>query len=210
MAKNKLLLSKDELIRAERLLDSQKSSQFVISRAGSRTILGKYLDTDPKQISFQINPSGKPSLADSHCSSLTFNLSHSGQWAVLAIAKGIQVGVGIEFSDRTLNYQQLAEHYFNNRERVVLSRYSVARQHRGFYRLWTQKESVLKLVGSGFSQTDSFALADSRSALTFLKNFFLAPEYVAAVAVGKKGLSIVRLIFPSRDSVLSSEDELLK
>ncbi|MCK5826839.1 MAG: hypothetical protein KAG93_07380, partial [Desulfuromusa sp.] len=93
VAKNKLLLSNDELIRAERLLDAQKSSQFVVSRAGLRIILGQYLDTDPKQISLQINQAGKPSLADLHCSPLTFNLSHSGQWAVLAITNGIQVGV---------------------------------------------------------------------------------------------------------------------
>ena len=207
LAKSKSLLSQDELNRADRLLDPQKSSQFIVSRAGVRTILGQYLATDPQQIFFQYNQSGKPALADSHCSQLSFNLSHSGQWAILAVAHDIEVGVDVEFIDTSLGYRQLSAAYFNGRERESLSRYPAVRQRRGFYRLWTKQEAALKLEGAGFSRPKCTDLVDPGVSTPFLRNFFLAPGHVAAVASNKTDLAIIRTTFPVCDSVLSLADE---
>ena len=196
LAINRSLLNDEEQHRADRLLDRQKKNQFIVSRAGLRRILAGYLDSDPKQVFFRHNQSGKPFLAASHCSILNFNLSHSGQWAVLAVTKGIRVGVDIEFIDTSIDYQQLATHYFDTREMESLSRYTPARQRRGFCRLWTQKESVLKKVGSGFSQSTNIGKRNSKETSAWCKNFYLAPGYVAAVATGQQILTMTKLTFP--------------
>ena len=190
------LLNAEEQKRADRLLDHRKKNQFIVSRSGLRRVLSGYLDSDPKQVFFHHNHSGKPFLAASHCSILNFNLSHSGQWAVLAVTKGIRVGVDIEFIDTSMAYQQLATHYFDTREREYLSRYTPARQRRGFYRLWTQKESVLKKVGSGFGQSINVGKRNSNENSAWCKNFYLAPGYVAAVATDQQNLAMTKLTFP--------------
>ena len=196
LAISRSLLNEEEQKRADRLLDHQKKNQFIVSRSGLRRILGGYLDSDPQQVFFHHNQSGKPFLAASHCSILNFNLSHSGQWAVLAVTRGIRVGVDIEFIDTSMDYQQLATHYFDIRERESLSRYTQARQHRGFCRLWTQKESILKKVGSGFSQSTNVGKRNSKETSVWCKNFFLAPGYVAAVATDQQNLTMTKLTFP--------------
>jgi 4'-phosphopantetheinyl transferase len=89
---------------------------------------------------------GKPFLAD-HLD-VHFNLSHSGEWMVCALADR-PVGVDVEVV-QTMTDWPVAQFMSD----VELDRYfaldSHARMH-NFYRLWTMKESVLKAVGTGFS-----------------------------------------------------------
>jgi len=82
---------------------------------------------------------GKPYLRDN---AMRFNLSHSGDYVVLATA-GCEVGVDIE---RIESYSDaVAIRCFTPAEREWLS------NNEGFYRLWTAKESVMKGAGLGFS-----------------------------------------------------------
>lgn len=176
------ILCAEEISRAERLLDRQKKNQFIAARSHLRTILGRYLQIKPNQIQLQYNQNGKPSLSEFHHSSLSFNLSHSGDWAVLAVATKMIVGVDIERIEPEIIFTQLSNLYFNEREKLSLDQYPQLRKRRGFYRLWTQKEAMLKLLGSGFGGSPAINVAVG----TRFKTFPISADYICSVAFDKK------------------------
>ncbi|MDA3903619.1 MAG: 4'-phosphopantetheinyl transferase superfamily protein [Desulfuromusa sp.] len=188
------LLTPDEIRRADRLLDLQKKKQFIVARARLRQILGHYQKIDPDQIKFQYNQHGKPTLAESHHSLLSFNLSHSGDWGVLAIVNKATVGIDIEKIEPGINFFQLADRYFAENEKLHLEAYPAKRQRRGFYRLWTQKEAILKADGAGFQK---ILLADehSKTKKWHLIAFPIAPDYVCSIATKKEFISIQKFHF---------------
>lgn len=176
------VLSAEEISRGERLLDERKKAQFIVARTYLRTILGRYLQIQPSQVQFHYNHYGKPFLSEIYHSSLFFNLSHSGDWGVLAVATKKAVGVDLEYIDPEMNFSQLSHSYFNEREKLCLDQYPHSRQRRGFYRLWTQKEAMLKLLGSGFATSP----ASNYAAGTMLKIFPVTADYLCTVAFDRK------------------------
>ncbi|WP_175498423.1 4'-phosphopantetheinyl transferase family protein [Desulfuromusa kysingii] len=170
------VLSPDELTRAERLLTLDKRNQFITARGSLRLILGKYLQVSPDQIQFQYNQYGKPALAGQQ-QAISFNLSHSGEWGVLVVAREVAVGVDVERIDPDLQCLQLAQNYYNEHEQFLLNQYSPLRKRRGFFRLWTQKEAMLKLLGTGF-RTDP---QNNDGSIEFM-TFPLAAAYMCSVA----------------------------
>ncbi len=185
----KKLLDPKETVRADRLLDLQKKKQFIISRARLRQILGAYQKVPPSQIQFKYNNYGKPALAELYHSSLSFNLSHSDNWAVLAVADNSSVGVDLEKIDPDLNFTSLANQYFDKRENKFLEKYPTERQRRGFYRLWTQKEAMLKLNGFGFRKTTQ-NIEGSITVNWDLKTFPLLEDYICSIATQEQIISI--------------------
>ena len=188
------LLAPDEVVRANRLLDLQKKTQFIVARARLRQILGSYQKTDPRQIKFQYNPHGKPALAESLHSLLSFNLSHSGDWGVLAVVSSLAVGIDIEKIESELNYVQLTDRYFDEREKMQLAQYSSARERRGFYRLWTKKEARLKFEGVGFQAKP--VSAENVKKEWPIRSFPIASGFVCSVATQKIYKFIHRFHFP--------------
>lgn len=170
------LLSLDEQQRAARLLDPRKAQAFIVARARLRQILASYLSVDPAQISFTYGEQGKPALL-SPATILTFNLSHSGDLALLAVAQGMEVGVDIEKIEPSLDYQRLAARFFSSEENAALMAAPKARRRRMFYRLWTKKEAQLKGAGGGFS-----APPGRTSVRWSTRTFWLGRGYVAALA----------------------------
>ena len=173
----KSFLSPDEAQRAERLLDHQKAQAFVVGRGRLRQILGSYLHCQPSFLDFAYNIHGKPALKSPRKKDLSFNLSHSGEWGVLALTTGAEIGVDLEQSDPLLDYARLAARFFSAAENSALAGVQPQRRRRAFYRLWTRKEALLKGEGRGFSSPDGLGPRGWT-----MRSFWLAPGYVAAVA----------------------------
>ena len=76
-----------------------------------------------------------------------FNLSHSGTLAVCAVSDA-PVGVDVE-RERAVNWS-LARRFFHPAELAWLER--SADPDRDFTRLWTRKESYIKMTGKGLAQ----------------------------------------------------------
>lgn len=172
-------LSDDEVTRAQRLLLPEKQQQYVVARACLRIILSRYLTCKPTSLSFCYGPHGKPSLADLS-SRLQFNLSHSGDWALLAVTRGAEIGVDIEQVDPQLDFQPLARNYFSRSEINSLENVCEVRRRRTFYRLWTSKESNLKRCGAGFSgatEHDQMVQIPCYKILPITKNSLAAISY---------------------------------
>jgi 4'-phosphopantetheinyl transferase len=80
-----------------------------------------------------------------------FNLSHSHQAALLAVALGRGVGVDIEYVKRDFEFAEVADHFFTAREVAMLRKLPSALQRSAFFKCWTSKEAFLKAKGTGLS-----------------------------------------------------------
>ena len=91
---NETLLSADERRRAELFRRPELRRRFVSARVGLRTVLSRYLGVGPADVGLAFEPAGKPRLAmrDDAADRLRFNLSHSGELALVAVADRCEVG----------------------------------------------------------------------------------------------------------------------
>jgi 4'-phosphopantetheinyl transferase len=142
------LLSEEERDRRQRFVSPDLGRRFLAARAGLRLLLGRHLDRDPRSLTFVVNAFGKPRLADGD--SVHFNLSHSGERAVLAISDG-PVGIDLE-AMRPIEHLDLATRYFHPHEvAAITGPRDENEQRRAFFLVWTLKEAVVKAVGDGLS-----------------------------------------------------------
>jgi 4'-phosphopantetheinyl transferase len=143
-------LSADELARAERFHFQRDRDRFVATRGAVRNILGRYLRHEPSQLRFQYGPHGKPALALADGEPpIRFNVSHSDDVALCAVACGQEIGVDVEHVRSDFPGLQVARHSFSPREIAVLQGLPTERQAAAFFTLWILKEAYLKATGQG-------------------------------------------------------------
>jgi 4'-phosphopantetheinyl transferase len=101
-------------------------------------------------IELTVDRNQKPRLSGVHAmSDLRFNVSHSGELAVIAFALGCEVGIDVEQLRDVGRLEQIARRFFHPSETsAVLSTPEPAR-NLAFLRCWTGKESILKALGTG-------------------------------------------------------------
>lgn len=147
------LLTPDERKRAERLIDRQVCNRFIAARGLLRETLAGCLDREPADLLIATNQHGKPFLSGEHLDhELNFNLAHSGDWAILALAERCELGIDLEQLRYNLPFEAMAQQFFSRREQSDLFSLPAELQPAAFYRCWTRKEAYLKGCGSGFSQ----------------------------------------------------------
>ena len=115
---------------------------------------------DGRQVRITEGEWGKPVLPD--FPQLHFSLSHSGRWAMCAIGNR-RLGCDVEKANR--GNEKLVQRFFHPEERQALAALapdSRPEWQREFARIWTRKESYLKMDGRGLSlKMDGFsALTD--------------------------------------------------
>jgi 4'-phosphopantetheinyl transferase len=146
------LLDKSECERAERFVFDRDRDRFVISHARLRQILATYANVSPKSLQFGTGPYGKPYLTWPALSPRSeFNMSHSGDVALYAVALGQSVGIDLENMRRELDYQNVIQSVFSEYEREALASLPLEQRRAGFYAVWTRKEAFIKAIGHGLS-----------------------------------------------------------
>jgi 4'-phosphopantetheinyl transferase len=150
------LLAADEQLRADRFRFDPDRQSFIAARSGMRRILGRYLNSDPAAIAFSYGLHGKPFLADR---AIEFNLSHSGDWALLAVAHDRVIGVDIEYIKPMADLTKLTARFFAAGEHQRIMQLDEADRQRAFFRTWTCKEAYLKATGEGLGQLKSLEVA---------------------------------------------------
>ncbi len=145
---HRTLLAPDELERADRFVFPKDRRKFTVARASLRTVLGARLGVDPAGLRFRYEEHGKPVLLDHP---LVFNLSHSGERAVIAISSGPRVGVDVEAARTELDHAGVARYTYSPAEVQAYFGLPPELQIRGFFRCWTSKEAFVKTLGLGFS-----------------------------------------------------------
>jgi 4'-phosphopantetheinyl transferase len=150
------LLDQTEQERAQRFRFPADRNRFVVSRALLRTLLGRYVGQAPTQLQFSYASAGKPFLRDH---GLQFNLAHSGNMALLAVAGRRTVGVDVEQVRSAIETTTIAERYFATDERALLRAEPADRQRTLFFKVWTRKEAYMKATGLGlYMPLEEFAV----------------------------------------------------
>ncbi len=143
------VLSPEERARADRVRVPGCAAAFRAARGVLRNLLGAYLERPPSAVSLWRRPGGKPDLGATAGSDLRFNLSHSGDHALLAITRGTEVGVDIECARPIPDLDRLARRVLTPAERRALAGLPADRRARAFLRCWTRKEAYAKARGTG-------------------------------------------------------------
>ena len=150
------VLSADERQRVARFHRDEHRRRYAAAHGALRLILGSYLDAAPETLAFQLGEHGKPSLSepfDPSGARVEFNLSHSADLALVAVAQNHPVGVDVERWSE-VEHLELAERFFSSAERDALRRLAnvAERLDAGFFAAWTRKEAYLKATGYGISR----------------------------------------------------------
>jgi 4'-phosphopantetheinyl transferase len=165
-----------------------------LGRAPLRALLAAYLGQPPEALTLIDGEFGRPALAAPH-DALAFNWSHSGDRALLAIARGIAPGIDIERHSARPRALEIAQRYFCADEADALAMLDAAQQPAAFMELWTAKEAVLKALGRGIAfglDRLRFAIPPATLGLLWLdgdditqwqlQRLDVGPECVAALA----------------------------
>ena len=183
------LLNQDELQRAARIVRACDRIRWARSRGVLRALLGRYLDRDPRQLSFVLGPQGKPALragtqpdADLRfklSQDLRFNLSHSGALVLYAVALGRQVGIDVEVARRRVDEVAIAARVLGRDQARRLARLDPEARTREFLRAWVVHEATVKCRGTGLATPAQ----DSFAAELWTAQMDVGPQAAAAVAI---------------------------
>ena len=161
------VLSADERARAARLPQADNRRRFVASRAALRCLLSQYATVEPERILFCYGPHGKPELAPAvPALAFGFNMSHSGDVVLYAVARGRPVGIDVEYMRPRSNFMRIAERFFSIEECEALYALPESDRPNAFYRCWTRKEAYVKARGDGIAAgLDTFSVSMGEEAL---------------------------------------------
>jgi 4'-phosphopantetheinyl transferase len=139
------LLDGEERERAARFRVEAARRRFVTGHVMLRRVLSDLTGVEPERLCFAFGEHGKPRLLDG---GPYFNLAHSGDAVVLAVADD-EVGVDVEELRPLSSTDRLARRICTPRELGELLARGVGARSAALLRLWTAKEAVLKALGSG-------------------------------------------------------------
>jgi 4'-phosphopantetheinyl transferase len=143
------LLDAPERERQGRLRVAADRRRDLAARALVRTVLSRHVPIPPGAWVFGADANGRPRIvAPQPLPPIEFNIAHSGDLVVLAVATGRALGVDVEDTGRRTDTVAL-ERYFAPREREALIALPPAVRRQRFFELWTLKESYLKARGVG-------------------------------------------------------------
>jgi len=142
-------LAPEERDRALRFRFHHLHESFVIARGALRQLLGHYLDCNPAGVSFVYRSNGKPAVESPAC--LQFNMTHSGDLAVIALTLKRELGVDMEKIRPLPDMQAIANRFFCPEEASDVMSFPQAERERAFFLCWTRKEAYIKATGEGLS-----------------------------------------------------------
>jgi 4'-phosphopantetheinyl transferase len=145
-------LDAGELARARRFHFQEDRDHFIAAHGVTRSILARYLGTEPAALRFAQGPQRKPYLVmPPGQGRIHFNLTHSHELALLAVARDREVGIDIEYIRADVAAEPLAERFFSPQEVAALRALPASVQAEAFFDAWTCKEAYLKARGEGLT-----------------------------------------------------------
>ena len=160
LARCAALLDGEETARAARFLRRADRDRFIASHAALRSVLVHQLGLPPCALRLSADPTGRPILAEPVGTGLDFNLSHSGEVALIGLTRGAKIGVDVEASRPLPDALRIARSHFAPDEAAALEALPLDMREAAFFGLWTRKEAVVKALGVGLSQPlASFSVA---------------------------------------------------
>jgi len=142
-------LSEDELEHASRFHFKRERDRYIAGRGLLRALLADYTGKAQPALRFEYSRYGKPRLRDG--GDITFNVSHSANRVVFAVARGAPVGVDIEVLDSKPSDELVARQFFSDTEVRDFLALQLDARPRAFLTCWTRKEAFIKARGEGLN-----------------------------------------------------------
>jgi 4'-phosphopantetheinyl transferase len=183
------MLNDPERERAARLAAAPR---WIVARAALRIVLAGHLGLHPSDVELGAGEHGKPEIAGA---ALRFNLSHSGDLALIALTEHAEVGIDVE---RTSRRSHAVERTLTPGERATLDGRD---RHLQLLRVWCRKEALAKAGGGGLGwapETFDTTVPGEFS----LSDLELDEGYVGALAVHGEPAHVARysVRFPAAGS----------
>jgi 4'-phosphopantetheinyl transferase len=140
-----VILSPDEIDRANRYHFERDRRRFIVARGRLRQLLGEYLGIKSEKIVFTYSDRGKPTVN----APIEFNVSHSGEVALYGFRSSGRIGVDVERIREMNDLEGLTERFFCAGENELIRNRSDKEEI--FFQLWTAKEAYLKAIGTGIA-----------------------------------------------------------
>ena len=176
--------------RASRFWRREDGDRHLSAHGALRLVLSEYLACDPLALCFAEGVHGKPFLEGAP---VEFNLSHSSDLALIAVARSRRVGVDVERLRSVSDLDDLAARVCTPAELTTLATLAETHRARAFLSMWTRKEALAKATGEGIGgvMRDARANAADANAWTVVEVDDL-PGYVACVVGEGSGWRVVR------------------
>lgn len=146
------LLSPHDRARVARITFAEARERLICSHGLLQALLAGYLKVPTGDVPMQFGAGGKPALAaPTDRGSVRFNLSHTDDGILIAVARGQEVGVDVETLHRMVRADEVSERFFHADEVARLRAVPEGQRHGRFFRYWTAKEAVLKATGQGLA-----------------------------------------------------------
>ena len=143
-------LSLEEEQRAARFRSLELCERWTVARGALRCILAAYARCEPSVLVLRAGPHGKPALAWPG-KDISFNLSHTGGLALVAIAGSGRVGIDAETVRSEIEVEDLSRRFFAPAEAAEILALSPDARLEAFFTCWTRKEAFVKALGGGLS-----------------------------------------------------------
>jgi 4'-phosphopantetheinyl transferase len=140
------ILSIAEWEKAMRFRFPADQTRSAVTRGVLRTLLSRYLNCPASDLAFTENDHGKPAI-----SGIEFNVSHSGDYSLLAFSRSSPIGVDVEHIKDRKVIHDLSRRILTPNEYERFNCVPDSDRQRVFHEIWTLKESILKAIGSGLS-----------------------------------------------------------
>ncbi|MEZ4547399.1 MAG: 4'-phosphopantetheinyl transferase superfamily protein [Thermodesulfobacteriota bacterium] len=203
-------LSPDESGRAAKLRPGRGRDMFVGSRGILRHILSLYTGEEPGSIEFGYGKGESPSSGRAAALPRSFNVSHSHEVAMYAIAAGKEVGIDVEYLREVKRPEDVIRRFFTETEGEFYRSRPEELKREAFFRLWTFREASVKAGGYGVFTRKGLVipgpppegwLLDPGSPVNIGGSWSLVGidgprDYVAAVAVQGGALHVRKFDFP--------------
>ena len=137
------MLGREEAAKFESLKGVQRRKEYLTSRALMRMALSRNYQLDPAHWQFTQAKNAPPKLLNPVQQALFISLSHSGDHVLLAISEQA-VGIDIEHTGRRDKALGIAKKVFTAEQQQALDALPEAQRLRLFYRLWSEKEALVK------------------------------------------------------------------
>lgn len=145
-----------------------------VANAALRQILATHLREEPGRIALVSGEHGKPRLPGGE---LEFNLSHSGEIALVAVGEH-PVGVDVERVQADRDPVGLAERALGDDDVRAVREASPEERGLVFHQRWARHEARLKCLGVGIFQE-----AQPGAGTVAVRDLEVGPGYAAAVAI---------------------------
>lgn len=186
-----LVLSDHEKKQAEKFKFSQDQINYILTHSYLRKVIALFTHREANSIIFKYNSYGKPYLSETP--EIGFNLSHSDDQVLIAIARNSEVGVDIE-KIKDIDIEPIINRILSPLELEEISNLTGEKRTHAFYNVWTQKEAAVKALGIGLSTLTSnfnvtihhadhpYTIKIGEQSLS-VKHINWNPEYSSAIAL---------------------------